>query len=175
MQSYDPVDRPERELYLRLVSPGARRQLTLVGASGDEGPRDSGMVELLYIDSSHDREGTINEVEAWRPVLGEGSLVVFDDFGHSDYPGVEEAVKYLGLVGEQRHGLFVHRVTAEQTGPFVRRAQHPAQRERLVALEASSCLIARTTKVHVQPTLLLPCDVWCHSGQYSLASRGPAR
>jgi Methyltransferase domain len=112
VQSYDPVERPERELYLRLVSSGTRRRLTFVGASGDEGPRDSGIVELLYIDSSHDREGTINEVEAWRPALGEGSLVVFDDFGHTDYPGVEEAVRYLGLAGEHRHGLFLHRVSS---------------------------------------------------------------
>jgi predicted O-methyltransferase YrrM len=108
--SYDPIERPERERYLRLVSPRTRRRLTFMGVSGDEGPRDNGMVELLYIDSSHDREDTISEVEAWRPALGEGSLVVFDDFAHSDYPGVEEAVRYLGLVGEQRRGLFVHRV-----------------------------------------------------------------
>jgi predicted O-methyltransferase YrrM len=109
--SYDPVERPEREQYLRLVSPGARRRLTFVDASGTEGPRDSGIVELLYIDSSHHREDTISEVEAWRPALAEGSLVVFDDFAHPGYPGVEEAVRYLGLVGGQRRGLFLHRVT----------------------------------------------------------------
>jgi hypothetical protein len=40
------------------------------------------------------------------------SLVVFDDFAHSDYPGVEEAVRYLELVGEQQRGLFVHLVSA---------------------------------------------------------------
>jgi Methyltransferase domain len=109
--SYDPVERPERERYLRLVNRGTRRRLTFAGASGDEGPRDSGMIELLYIDSSHHREDIVSEVEAWRPALGEGSLVVFDDFAHSDYPGVEEAVRYLGLIGEQRRGLFVHRVS----------------------------------------------------------------
>lgn len=110
--SYDPIERPERERYLRLVSPGTRRRLAFVGASGDEGPPDSEMVELLYIDSSHAKDDTIREVEAWRPVLGEGSVVVFDDFTHSDYPGVEEAVRHLKLVGEQQRGLFVHRVSA---------------------------------------------------------------
>lgn len=110
--SYDPIERPERERYLRLVSPGARRRLAFVGASGDEGPRDSETVELLYVDSSHARDDTIREVEAWRPVLGPGSIVVFDDFNHSDYPGVEEAVRHLELVGEQQCGLFVHRVSA---------------------------------------------------------------
>jgi hypothetical protein len=69
------------------------------------------MVDLLYIDSSHQREDTIREVEVWRPVLRAGSVVVFDDFAHSEYPGVEEAVKYLDLIGEQQRGLFFHRVS----------------------------------------------------------------
>jgi hypothetical protein len=110
--SYDPIQRAERERYLRLVSPATRRRLTFVSASGDEGPRDGGMVGLLYIDSSHEREDTIREIEVWHPVLEEGSLVVFDDFGNSEYPGVEEAVRYLGLEGKEQHGLFVHRVSA---------------------------------------------------------------
>ena len=113
VQSYDPIERPEREQYLQLAGLEARRRLTLVSASGDEGPRDSGKVELLYIDSEHARDSTIKEVEAWRPALGEGSIVVFDDFGHPDYPGVKEAVNYLKLAGEERHGLFVHRVTPD--------------------------------------------------------------
>jgi predicted O-methyltransferase YrrM len=113
--SYDPIERPERERYLRLVSPGTRRRVTFVDASGDEGPQDGRMVDLLYIDSSHDREDTIREMEAWRPVLEEGSLVVFDDFGNSEYPGVEEAVRYLGLEGKELRGLFVHQVSTQET------------------------------------------------------------
>lgn len=108
--SYDPIQRLERERYLRLVSPKTRRRLTFVSASGDEGPLDSETVGLLYIDSSHHQEDTIREIEAWRPVLIEGSLVVFDDFGNPEYPGVEEAVRHLGLEGEEQRGLFVHRV-----------------------------------------------------------------
>jgi hypothetical protein len=113
--SYDPIERPERERYLRLVSLKARRRLTFVSASGDEGPRDGETVGLLYIDSSHQREDTIREIEAWRPALEEGSLVVFDDFGNSEYPGVEEAVKHLGLQGKEQRGLFVHRVSTQET------------------------------------------------------------
>ena len=109
--TYDPIDRPEREPYLRLVGRGIRRRLRLVRAAGDEGPQGGATVDLLYIDSSHDREDTLREVQAWRPALRDGSLVVFDDFGHPDYPGVEEAVRCLRLEGEQIGGLFIYRVS----------------------------------------------------------------
>ena len=67
--TYDPIDRPEREPYLRLVGRGIRRRLRLVRAAGDEGPQGGATVDLLYIDSSHDREDTLREVQAWRPAL----------------------------------------------------------------------------------------------------------
>jgi predicted O-methyltransferase YrrM len=108
--SYDPIERPEREWYLELVNPETRRRLKFVDAAGDDGPRDSGIVDLLYIDSTHDRDDTMREVQVWRHVLGDGSLVVFDDFAHPEYPGVEEAVRCLGFNGKQRQGLFLHRV-----------------------------------------------------------------
>ena len=111
MATYDPVDRPERGLYLKLVEPRVRGRLAFVQASGDGGPQDDRSVDLLFIDSSHDREDTIRELEAWRPVLGDGALVVFDDIDHPKYPGVREAVRELGLEGEERQGLFVHHVT----------------------------------------------------------------
>ncbi|MDQ6745785.1 MAG: class I SAM-dependent methyltransferase [Actinomycetota bacterium] len=109
--SYDPVRRVERGQYLRLVSRAASDRLTFVEAAGEEGPRGPEPVELLYIDSSHSREGTLHELEAWKHVLAEGAVVIFDDFTHPDYPGVREAVEQLSLQGEEREGLFVHRVT----------------------------------------------------------------
>ena len=36
------------------------------------------------------------------PSLAPGALVVFDDYGHPDYPGVAEAVAELGAAGEAR-------------------------------------------------------------------------
>jgi len=111
MATYDPLDRPERELYLKLVKPDVRARLAFVQAFGNAGPQDDErLVDLLFIDSSHSREDTIREVEAWRPVLGNGALVVFDDHNHPDYPGVREAVRELRLEGEERQGMFVHRV-----------------------------------------------------------------
>lgn len=108
--TFDPIERPERERYLQLVSPKDRRRLTFVGAAGEDGPRDKETVDLLYIDSAHDRESTMREVQAWQPVLKNGSVIVFDDFAHPEYPGVKEAVRHLGLEGEEHQGLFVHRV-----------------------------------------------------------------
>ncbi len=108
--SYDPFARREPHLYLDLVAASVRDRLTLVLAGGDTGPRDDRPVDLLYIDTSHERADTIREFQAWRPVLQRGSVVVFDDFTHSEFPGVRQAVQQLELSGEARDGLFVHRV-----------------------------------------------------------------
>lgn len=108
--TYDVVQRPEPPRYLELVDPSVRARVELVVAPGSHGPRDRTPVGMLYIDSSHDREQTIAEVLAWRPVLCPGAPVVFDDYRHPHYPGVAEAIAELDLTGEQRGVLFVHRV-----------------------------------------------------------------
>ena len=63
---------------------------------------------MLYIDSSHERQATIEELRAWRSVLLPGAIVVLDDFTHPEFPGVREAVRELGLTGSQHGTLFVH-------------------------------------------------------------------
>jgi predicted O-methyltransferase YrrM len=108
--SYDIHAREEPARYLALVGPQTRRRIDLVIAPGSSGPRDADPVDLLYIDSSHDRAETIAELLAWRPVLAPGALIVLDDFGHPDYPGVHEAVADLQLDGERRGTMFVHTV-----------------------------------------------------------------
>jgi predicted O-methyltransferase YrrM len=104
--SYDPIDRPERAGYLALAGAAAHR-IRLVNAPGERGPVDEEPVDLLFIDSSHGEEETIREVHAWRPVLSDRSSIVFDDYGHPEYPGVTAAVRTLGLAGEQRGSLFI--------------------------------------------------------------------
>jgi hypothetical protein len=37
-------------------------------------------------------------------------VVVFDDVTHPEYPGVREALRELGLQGDVRDGLFIHRI-----------------------------------------------------------------
>jgi predicted O-methyltransferase YrrM len=109
LTSFDPVQRPERDRYLDLVSPAVRRRLTLIGAPGAEVPPGQAPVDLLYVDSSHERAPTIAEVEAWNPALAPGAVIVFDDFDHPDYPGVREAIAELGLDGQRRADMFVAR------------------------------------------------------------------
>lgn len=108
--SYDPIERRERELYARLVGLSVRDRVELVAALGADGAESHRTVDLVYVDSSHGREETIREVQAWQPVLTEGAPLVFDDFTHPLYPGVHEAVARLGLDGEQHGSLFVHRI-----------------------------------------------------------------
>lgn len=109
--TYDPIYRRERGSYLELVDPDVRRRVTFVEAPGASGPLDEAMVDLLYVDSTHGRDETKDELRAWQPALAPGALVVFDDFSHPDFPGVREAVDELGVTGQQRGTLFVHRQT----------------------------------------------------------------
>jgi predicted O-methyltransferase YrrM len=106
--SYDVVEHLQLERYLSLAGSAVTGRLELVRAAGEGGPSHHDLVDLLYIDSSHDRKRTIEEVQAWWPALRLGALVVFDDFTHPEYPGVREAVRDLRLAGEEREGLFVH-------------------------------------------------------------------
>jgi predicted O-methyltransferase YrrM len=105
LTSYDPVVREHREAYLRLLPRSARERLELVPAPGHEARGDG--VELLFVDSSHDREATVAELRAWRPRLAPGALVVLHDYGNPAYPGVAEAVAELELAGRENAGLWL--------------------------------------------------------------------
>ena len=105
--TFDIVQRPEPARYLRLAGSDARARIELVTAAGADGPRDERPVDLLYIDSSHERQATVEEVRAWRPVLSPAAAIVFDDYDHPDYPGVREAVRELELDGRSAGTLFV--------------------------------------------------------------------
>jgi len=125
VRTFDPFDRPERSAYLELVAPRVRERITFVAEAGRIGPSAGdpsagdpsagdpsagdlrGGVELLYIDSSHEREETIAEVQAWEGALAPGALIVFDDYGHPAYPGVRAAIDELGLRGRLVGTLYV--------------------------------------------------------------------
>jgi predicted O-methyltransferase YrrM len=105
LTSFDPIAREHRDAYLRLLPRSARERLELVRAPGHEARGDG--VELLFVDSSHDREATVAEVTAWRPRLAPGALVVLHDYANPAYPGVAQAVAELGLAGREHAGLWL--------------------------------------------------------------------
>jgi predicted O-methyltransferase YrrM len=120
--TFDPFDRPERQADLGLVPGRVRERIVFIDKPGSVGPdgltggvngaQPPRKIELLYIDSSHDRAETIAEVRAWQRALAAGALIVFDDYTHPDYPGVREAVAELGLQGETAGTLYVVTVAA---------------------------------------------------------------
>jgi predicted O-methyltransferase YrrM len=108
--SYDSVVRHERDAYLDLAGDRVRDRIELRAEPDSHGPRaGEPPVELLFIDSSHDRESVLLAFRAWRNALAPGAVVVFHDYDHPAYPGVREAVVELGLVGRASGCLFVWR------------------------------------------------------------------
>jgi predicted O-methyltransferase YrrM len=104
--SYDIVER-ERAAYLALVPDSVRTRITFVTAPAEDGPGGLSGVDLLFVDSSHERDPTLAQIAVWRSALAPGALVVFDDYGHPDYPGVAQAVAALGATGTVRASMFL--------------------------------------------------------------------
>jgi predicted O-methyltransferase YrrM len=109
--SYDPVQYAGRAAYLGLLGSAARRRIELVASPGSAGPRPGAPpVDLLFVDSSHQRAETVAEFAAWREAIRPGGLVAFHDYLNPDFPGVREAIHAdLGLAGEQVADMFVWR------------------------------------------------------------------
>ena len=101
--------RGEREGYLDLAGRGVLGRIELREEPDCRGPHPGDpSVELLFIDSAHEREAVLAAFRAWRDALAPGAVVVFHDYGHPEYPGVREAVLELGLEGgAERGGVFV--------------------------------------------------------------------
>ena len=105
--SFDPVVHRHRERYLGLVAPSVRSRIDFVRAVGSEAAAGAAPIDMLFIDSTHERDGTLAEFRAWRGRLEPGAVVAFHDYGHPGFPGVAQAVADLGLDGEVHGGLFV--------------------------------------------------------------------
>ena len=106
--SCDPVVQRERGRYLGLLPAAASARLTLLQMEGAAAATTSAdPVGLLFVDSSHDEQATLDEWRAWRPRLAPGAVVVLHDYGHPAFPGVAAAVERLGLDGEVADGMFV--------------------------------------------------------------------
>jgi predicted O-methyltransferase YrrM len=110
--TFDPTDRPNRADYWGLLDPSVRKRITYFKEDGAKGAKRVKQVDFVFLDSSHDYEPTLTEFNAWKPSLAAGAIVVFDDFGHPEFPGVAQAVRELDLHGEAAAGHFVWRAPA---------------------------------------------------------------
>ena len=50
----------------------------------------------IYVDGDHSDAGVQADLEAWWPLLAEGGLILGDDYGNPDYPGVARAWHRFG-------------------------------------------------------------------------------
>ena len=105
--TYDPVRRPQRELYLELVPSSVRDRIAFVNDVGRSGPRGPVMVDFVFVDGSHEREDTTRTFSVWRDALAPRGTIVFHDYLDPSYPGVTQAIRELGLEGRQCGRLFV--------------------------------------------------------------------
>jgi hypothetical protein len=76
---------------------------------GGRGPADPPPVDAVFIDSSHELEETVATFRTWEPAVVPGGIIAFHDWEDAAYPGVTDAVRELGLLGEARGHLFVWR------------------------------------------------------------------
>jgi Methyltransferase domain len=108
--SYDPVVHAHRDAYVALAGDAAAGRMALRAQTEADGPQAGDPpAQMLFVDSTHDRESVLRTVPVWRDALASGAVVAFHDYDHPDFPGVREAIEELGLRGEVRGGLFVWR------------------------------------------------------------------
>jgi predicted O-methyltransferase YrrM len=108
--SYDSFVRHDRDAYLDLAGDRVRERIDPRDEPDSNGVRvGDPPVELLFIDSSHDRESVLAAFRAWRRALAPGAVIVLHDYDHPGYTRVREAVAELGLIGRPSGGLFTSR------------------------------------------------------------------
>lgn len=110
VHSFDVSEHEQRARYLQLVPEEVRARLHLATRDGREGPPpDLPALDFLFIDSSHELEETVTTFRLWSERLRPGATVAFHDYDDHHYPGVTEAVAWLGLQGEERAGMYLWR------------------------------------------------------------------
>jgi predicted O-methyltransferase YrrM len=92
----DPIEHRHRGRYVELM--GVVESVEFWRRRGDEGPDELMGIDLVFIDSSHEREDTLSEFRAWEPAVRHGGVVAFHDYG-AGWPGVDAAIAELGLSG----------------------------------------------------------------------------
>lgn len=80
----------------QVESMGLAGHVTPIRAFSLDAARDwTQTIGLLFIDASHFYRDVKNDYEAWTPFVGDGGIIVFDDYGTRRNPGVTEFVREL--------------------------------------------------------------------------------
>lgn len=74
-------------------------------------------IDALYVDADHTRDGVTADLEGWWPHLRVGGLILGDDYGHPDFPGVADGWDAFERAHRQ---VFTRHATAGATPPEMR-------------------------------------------------------
>lgn len=111
VRTYDTQVKRHRSAYFALADDDCRSRIVTMSGPGEEGEPPPEPVDLVYVDSNHDREIVRRSFEHWRDRIACGGFAVFDDYANENYPGVRSAVAELGLRGRTAGRLFIWQKT----------------------------------------------------------------
>lgn len=99
MRSYDdPMNLPQKEfdvLYkfvLNRMSKFGKRYFHIRGYTQDAKRVVTSPIDFVYIDADHSYEGVWNDIIAWYPLIRNGGIIGGHDYGHTNFPGVKQAI-----------------------------------------------------------------------------------
>jgi SAM-dependent methyltransferase len=104
--TYDVAPSPYREPYVGMLDRATRARIEFLTRDGND-PIDGPLVDLVFIDASHECRDTIHTFRAWEPRVTPGGVVAFHDYADPNWPGVTDAVRRLRLDGRTHGHLFV--------------------------------------------------------------------
>lgn len=109
VHSWDVEVHHQRDTTLALLPTEVCARIELHARPGGTGPHPPPPVDALFLDSSHEREETVESFRLFATAMPAGGVVAFHDFADPDYPGVMEAIDELGLTGRASGHVFVWR------------------------------------------------------------------
>jgi len=115
----DEVQRPSAPWMLvacarYLMEAGVGASIRLIPSTSREAAKTWTMpIDWLYIDADHRYEAVCADLAAWVPHVRPGGLILGDDYGHRDFPGVQRAWDEF----EDTHGLTLTRYQSDPPDP----------------------------------------------------------
>jgi hypothetical protein len=69
-------------------------------------------LDAVFVDGLHTYEGVVDDIKAYTPKIKKGGLLMFNDYGAGNFPGVTKAIqefagkekKEISVIGQQSHG-----------------------------------------------------------------------